>query len=144
MLARWWPRLSVDPGLDDSALVRDPVVCRAYRADPLWRARSTPALAVAALDAIERIQRFAEQIKTPLLVLHGTEDRVVPIAGTRSVFPRLGSDDKTFLESPGAFHALPIEPEGDHMAGTIADWLEARSAVLPAAEPRLTLRKAQE
>ncbi len=127
LLARWWPTLSVDPGLDDSALARDPGVCRAYRADPLWKARTTPALSVAALEAIERIHLRAEHITTPLLILHGTADRVVPIHGTRSVFPRLGSQDKTFVELPGAFHALPIEPEGDQVAARITDWLIARS-----------------
>lgn len=126
LLARFWPTLSVDPGLDDRALVRDPAVGRAYRDDPLWRARTTPALAVAAIEAIERVRARADQIKTPLLVLHGTEDRVIPIQGTRDVFPRIGSADKTFVEMPGAFHALPIDFEGDEVGVLIAGWLKAR------------------
>ena len=131
LLASWWPALSVDPGLDDSALTRDPATCRAYRDDPLWRARTTPSLAVAALEAIERIQQQAPKIKTPLLVLHGDADRVVPIQGTRDAFPRFGSVDKTFVELPGAFHALPIEPEGDDVARRIGEWLAARSLAVP-------------
>ncbi len=126
-LAKWWPTLSVDPGLDDSALARDPLVCRAYRSDALWRARTTPALAMAALEAIDRIHRSAERFTTPLLLLHGTADRIVPIHGTRNAFPRLGSRDKTLMEIKGAFHALPIEPEGDQMGGQIGDWLKART-----------------
>ncbi len=126
-LAKWWPTLSVDPGLDDSALVRDPEVCRDYRADPLWRARTTPALSLAVLGAIEEVHRRAEQLETPLLVFHGTADRVVPILGTRLAFPRFGSKDKTFIELPGAFHALPIEPEGWDIAERMAAWLKARS-----------------
>ena len=126
ILARWWPTLAVDPGLDDGALARDPEMLRTYRADPLWRLTTTPALAHAALVAIERIHRRAEHIRTPLFLIHGTADRIVPISGTRSVFQRLGSTDKTFIEIPGAYHALPIEPEGDQVAGQIADWLTAR------------------
>ncbi len=128
VLAKWWPTLNVDPGLDDSALVRDPEVCRAYRGDPRWLAHTTPALAVAALEAIERIHLCAASITTPLLIIHGTADRVVPIHGTRSVFPRLGSPDKTLVELPGAFHALPIEAEGEQMASDIAGWLKVRAA----------------
>jgi alpha-beta hydrolase superfamily lysophospholipase len=116
----------VDPGLDDRALVRDPSVCRAYRDDPLWRARTTPALSVAAIEAIERVQARADHIKTPLLVLHGTADRVVPIKGTRDAFPRFASLDKTFIEMPGAFHALPIDFEDDSVGILIADWLRTR------------------
>jgi alpha-beta hydrolase superfamily lysophospholipase len=129
MLAQWWPTLSVDPGLDDCALTRDPLLCRVYRNDPLWRERTTAALAVLAIEAIERVHARAAQIATPLLVLHGTADRVVPIHGTRRVFEHFGSVDKTYLEIPGAFHALPIEPEGDELARHVADWLTQRAAV---------------
>ncbi|MEO8359558.1 MAG: lysophospholipase [Vicinamibacteria bacterium] len=125
-LARFVPKISVDPGLDLTMLVRDPVLCQTYQSDPLWRGGITPALAFATTQAIARIHRRAEQIKTPLLLLHGTADRIVPISGSRKVFPRLGSQDKTFLEFPGAYHALPIEPEGDLVCGHIADWLKAR------------------
>ena len=131
ILARFFPTLGVDPGLDDRALVRDPAVCHAYRDDPLWRARTTPALSVAAMEAIERVHARADHIKTPLLILHGTADRVVPIQGTKEAFPRFASKDKTFIEMPGAFHALPIDFEGDEVGVLIADWLKARSEVRP-------------
>ena len=125
-LARLWPTLSVDPGLDDRALVRDPAVGHAYRDDPLWRARTTPALAIAAIEAIERVQARADHLQTPLLVLHGTADRVVPVQGTRIAFPRFASKDKTFVEMPGAFHALPIDFEDDEVGALVAQWLKAR------------------
>lgn len=127
LLAAGLPRLSVDPGLDDRALVRDPEVCRSYRNDPLWRPRTTPALSLALLETIEAVQRHAPKLRSPLLVFHGTADRIVPIQGTRAFFPSAGSPDKTFIELPGAFHALPIEPEGAGMADRIAEWLAARS-----------------
>ncbi len=126
-LAGLWPTLSVDPGLDDRALVRDPAVCRAYRDDPLWRSRTTPAFGAAAIEAIERIHARAERIRTPVLVLHGTDDRVIPIEGTRAVFPKIGSADKKLVEFPGAFHALPIDFEGDEVGALISNWLKERS-----------------
>jgi len=126
MLARLAPLWSVDPGFDDRALVRDPAVGRAYRDDPLWRSRTTPLLSAAVLEAIERVQARASHLTTPLLLLHGTADRIVPIQGTRAVFPRFASKDKTFVEMPGAFHALPIDFEGDEVGTLIADWLRAR------------------
>lgn len=131
VLARLFPRLSVDPGLDESALTRDKELCRAYRNDPLWRARTTPAFALAVIEAIERIHARAPDLLTPLLVLHGTADRVVPIGGTRTAFPRFGSKDKTFREIPGAFHALPLEPEGQEMAAWIGEWLKQRACPRP-------------
>lgn len=126
LLARFRPELELNPGLDESALVRDAAVRSAYRQDPLWRVGTTPVLAMAALEAIERIHLEAPRIETPLLVIHGTADRVVPIQGTRAVFPRLGSKDKTFLEIPDAYHALPIDFEDDRIGLLITDWLKAR------------------
>ncbi len=129
LLARWWPTLSVDPGLDDQALTRDPVVCRAYRNDPLWRPSTTPMLGLHVVEAIERVHARAEQLTTPLLVLHGTADRVVPIGGTRLAVPRFGSKDKTYREINGGYHALPIEPEpdGEQICGWIAEWLRTHA-----------------
>ena len=121
------PRLGVDPGLEDEALTRDPVVARAYRNDPLWHSKTTPSLAVEALAAISRVRAEAGRLKAPLLVIHGTADRVVPIHGTRSTFKHFGSEDKTFLEIPGAYHALPIEPEGDEVCRHVVDWLRVRT-----------------
>jgi acylglycerol lipase len=126
LLARLAPRCSLDPGFDDDALVRDPAVRRAYRDDPYWRARTTPALSAAALAAIERLRLRADQLTTPLLVIHGTGDRIVPIGGTREVFPRFASKDKTLVEMPGAFHALPIDFGGDEVGRIVADWLAPR------------------
>jgi|CXWL01.1.fsa_nt_gi alpha-beta hydrolase superfamily lysophospholipase len=128
VLAHFFPTLALDPGLDDAALTRDPAVCREYRNDPLWRPRTTTTLATFVLDAIDRVSTQAGHLTTPLLVLHGTADRVVPIHGTREVFPRFGAADKTFVEMAGAFHALPIEPDGDEVAARISAWLKARRA----------------
>lgn len=126
VFARFFPTFAVEPGLDDSALTRDPALRREYRNDPLWRSRVTTTLASFIIEAIDRVNAQAAQLTAPLLVLHGTADRVVPIHGTRAVFPRLGVEDKTFVEVPGAFHALPIEPEGDELAARISLWLKAR------------------
>jgi len=127
LLARWAPRFEVDPGLDETGLTREEGLRREYREDPLWREWTTPAFSLAALGAIEEVHRRAREITCPLLIFHGTADRVVPIGGTREVFPKFGSMDKTLIELPGAFHALPIEPEGPAMAEQIASWLRARS-----------------
>jgi acylglycerol lipase len=130
LLMKIMPMYGLDPKLDESTLTHDPELCRQYRADPLWRPKTTPSLAVAALDAIDRVSAKAGRLRQPLLVIHGTADRVVPIQGTRNVFPRFGSEDKTFLEMPGAFHALPIEPSGDEICVHIANWLTLRAKPL--------------
>ncbi len=47
---------------------------------------------------------YAAQIDVPVLVLHGRQDPLVPIAQGRAVFDALPGRDKTFFEVPDAEH----------------------------------------
>ncbi len=48
--------------------------------------------------------RHIVRLKSPLFVLHGTRDDVIPIEMGRQLFAAAPSEDKTFLEIPGAGH----------------------------------------
>jgi alpha-beta hydrolase superfamily lysophospholipase len=52
---------------------------------------------------------------------------MVPIAGTRAFLAAAGSRDKTLIEVPGAFHALPLEPEGEALVERAAQWMRQRT-----------------
>lgn len=45
------------------------------------------------------------EVRQPLLVIHGTEDRLVPIAMGRTIFDGAGSREKRFVEIPGRAHS---------------------------------------
>ena len=66
------------------------------------------------------------KFKLPLLVLHGTADRLVPIAAGEMVSERAGSEDKTFKRYDGLFHEILNEPERQQVVDDIADWLDGR------------------
>lgn len=123
LLAALVPKISVKNGLDLDGTVKDPVVRQAYVSDPLWNRKTTPALGAAALGAIAELHERAATFQVPLLTFHGTADRIVPIQGTRDFMTRVGSKDRTYVEVEGAFHALPIEPEGQSIADQSADWI---------------------
>ncbi len=55
--------------------------------------------------------RKATQITVPLLVIHGTEDPLIPIALGRAVFDAAPSEDKHFQQSVGAGHSDAIRGE---------------------------------
>ena len=82
--------------------------------------------------AIEKARKFsllevAPQITCPFLILHGQDDRVVPIASAHKLFAAVGSSDKHLkiftTEEGGAQHAqVDNRPVGvDYIADWIAD-----------------------
>jgi acylglycerol lipase len=120
------PKLGV-VGIDSSAVSRDPEVVKDYDADPLNYHGKLPARTVAELtSAIDGFPAAVAEFKLPLLVMHGTADRLVPIAGGQMVAERAGSEDKTWKPYDGLFHEILNEPERQQVVDDIADWLDER------------------
>ena len=66
----------------------------------------------------------APKIKVPWLLVHGTEDDVVPIQESREIFAR-ANEPKQFVELKGANHVFG----GEHTASMVAEvvkWVQAR------------------
>jgi acylglycerol lipase len=122
----------VAPGLgvfaiDSTAVSRDPQVVRDYDADPLNYHGKLAARTVAELSsAIDGYPDAVPDFELPMLVMHGTDDRLTPIAGSEMVMERAGSADKTFKRYDGLYHELLNEPEREQVLDDIADWLDAR------------------
>ena len=114
-------------GIDSTAVSRDPQVVADYDSDPLNYHGKLPARTVAELSsAIEDFPAAVTRFRLPLLVMHGTADRLVPIAGGEMVAERAGSEDKTFKRYDGLFHEILNEPERRQVLNDMADWLDAR------------------
>jgi alpha-beta hydrolase superfamily lysophospholipase len=113
--------------IDSSAVSRDPEVVADYDADPLNYHGKLPARTVAELSrAIDRFPDAVTHFRLPMLVMHGTADRLVPIAGSEMVVDRAGSEDKTFKRYDGLFHEILNEPERQQVLDDIAAWLDER------------------
>jgi fermentation-respiration switch protein FrsA (DUF1100 family) len=63
----------------------------------------------------------------PLLVMHGTGDSLVAVAGSRIVHDRARCADKTLNLYEGLYHEVLNEPEKDCVIGDLLDWLTERS-----------------
>jgi acylglycerol lipase len=113
--------------IDSTAVSRDPQVVADYDEDPLNYHGKLPARTVTELaKAIEGFPEAVTRFRLPLLVMHGTADRLVPIAGGEMVAERAGSEDKTFKRYDGLFHEILNEPERQQVVNDMADWLDAR------------------
>ena len=112
--------------LDVNGISRDPKVVEAYVNDPLVFHGKTPArLAAEMLKAMMRVTAEAGEISLPILVVQGSEDRLVDPGGAQMLYDKVGSQDKTLKIYEGMFHEVCNEPECALVLDDIADWLDA-------------------
>lgn len=113
--------------LDTDAISRDPQVVKAYYDDPLVYHGKVPAGTGKALLSVgETMSQRAPAITAPLLVLHGTGDRLIPIKGSRQVILCVGSDDVQLKEYPELYHEVFNEPEQEQVLDDVVSWINLR------------------
>jgi acylglycerol lipase len=123
---------SVLPGLpvqelDVNAISRDPAVVAAYNDDPLVYHGKVPAgIARALLQVGETMPQRAPALTAPLLVVHGSDDRLIPLAGSHRLVECVGSTDVELKVYPGLYHEVFNEPERDQVLGDVVAWILKR------------------
>jgi acylglycerol lipase len=125
--ARVAPRLRLDNEINPGALSRDPEVGRAYEADPLVHHQVSTRWFAEAVRAMEEVKQWAPQITLPVLVMHGSEDRLADAAATSQLFERIGSADKELIIYPGYYHELFNEPEKADIFERVTLWLNSHA-----------------
>ncbi len=97
------PDTPISPG----ALSRDPAVGAAYAADPLvWHGPMKRPTVEAFARTLETVSQGGDIGGLPLLWLHGDDDRLVPLAGSRSGVAGLRGERLTEHIYPGARHEV--------------------------------------
>lgn len=119
------PKLTLPTGLDVTAISRDPKVIKAYQDDPLVHDLASTRLGMFIIGGAEEVLKKASSWDHPLLLMHGTEDRLGIISGSREFVAKL-SGDITFKPMKGMYHELHNEPEWLQVIRTMADWMLER------------------
>ncbi len=133
VFSRVLPRFAIRTGMDLSGLARDPAVVEAVLADPFFHRWGTARLSTEVTKAIERVQAAAPKFPLPLLILHGSEDRMVPPDGSRQFFSQVQHPDREYREYPGAYHGLFADAGYEAVLRDVERWIEAH---LPAGAGR--------
>jgi acylglycerol lipase len=125
MLSALLPRMILPTGLDVNGLSRDRKVVEAYNADPLVHEKTSLSFGKAGLDALDFTFQHVSEFKAPLLIMHGTADRVTYARGSQDFIGRVSSQDATFKPWDGLYHEIHNEPEQAEIIRTMVDWLDA-------------------
>ncbi|HKT65654.1 MAG TPA: lysophospholipase [Burkholderia sp.] len=126
VISRAWPTFPAIR-IDAALLSRDPAIVAANRADPLVHHGAVPARTGAEiLDAMARIERGRDALRVPVLVYHGTEDKLTEPDGSRAFGAHVGSPDRTLTLYEGGFHETMNDLERDRVIDALIAWIHAR------------------
>jgi alpha-beta hydrolase superfamily lysophospholipase len=120
---------SIVPGLPveqlpADAVSRDPQVVAAYEADPLVHHGKLPAgIAKALIGVGETMPQRGGALTAPLLVVHGEDDKLIPVAGSRRLIECVGSTDANLKVYPKLYHEVFNEPERAVVLDDVVSWI---------------------
>lgn len=115
--------------LEGKAISREPSVVTDYENDPLNYRGKIPANTGRQMNlAMQAAMAAAASIKVPLLIIHGSADRLTEVSGAELLAERVGSADVTVRIWDGAYHELHNEPEREQVLDEVATWVLAHSS----------------
>ena len=122
--ANVYPALSQPTGLERVALARSPQIIDEYENDPLVHDRMTASFFInihqAGINAIAR----SKELEMPILLMHGSEDRLTSPEGSKDFHANAGSN-VTFHLLEGLYHEVHNEPEKNQVFKIQFEWIEA-------------------
>ncbi len=127
MMNGLFPSFTQKSGLELAALSRDQKVVDAYVADPLVHNKITARLFVELFDSGEWALNRAVEFTLPLLLMHGSADRLTSSNATRE-FARNGGKNISLHIWDGWYHEIHNEADQAEVFKVMLDWLNERLA----------------
>jgi alpha-beta hydrolase superfamily lysophospholipase len=75
------------------------------------------------LSEMKRTAAAAAAVKVPMLILHGEDDWICPVAGSRDFFEQLTVTQRELRTYPGLRHEILNEPERAAVLADLISWI---------------------
>jgi acylglycerol lipase len=122
------PRMGVQ-ALDSTYLCRDKAVVEAYDNDPLvCRKKITARLGSEMFSTMAKVEPQLSRITLPVLIMQGTADQLVSHEGSKVLYEKAGSKDKTLKLYEGFYHEIFNEQERAKVFADLDAWLDSHAA----------------
>jgi alpha-beta hydrolase superfamily lysophospholipase len=106
-------------------LSSDPEVGKAFDADPLtYKGNMRVRLGISINEAAQNVRERLSELRLPILILHGGNDKMVNPSGSQLAYDRAASPDKTLKVYPGMYHEIMNEHDKATVLRDILDWLD--------------------
>ncbi|MDO5607972.1 MAG: alpha/beta hydrolase [Capnocytophaga sp.] len=124
-LGRLFPSLTLNNGLEVDGISRNAAVVQAYHDDPYVHAEISLRLAAIAFDTADKLRTTPHTLSVPLMLHHGTSDRLTSHDATREL-SRNWQGDITFCSWEGGYHELHNDLDKERLFQQMLDWLDSR------------------
>ena len=126
LLGSLLPKITVPSGLDATTISCDADVVQKYINDPLVHDKTSLGLGKSSLKAIDLCFAHAKEFATPLLIMHGSADKLTYPSGSED-FAKLATEtnkDVTLKLWHGLYHEIHNEPEKAEVFKMMIEWLD--------------------
>ncbi len=116
--------------MDAEGVSRDPAVVDAYVNDPLvYTGKITARLGAELLKAMQYVTDQAPKIRLPIMIVQGSDDKLVDPSGAQLLYDLVSSKDKMIKIYNGFYHEVFNEPEHEQVLNDVKTWIEAHLCV---------------
>ena len=126
-LLRLRPTLRLPHRFERGRLSHDPAVDKAYFSDPYVNSQITAPLFVGVTDAGQWTLAHAGELRRPVLVMHGTADRVTSAEASARFAAAAPPQLCTWVPWEGLYHELHNEYEGPEVVDRVLAWIRAQA-----------------
>ncbi len=116
-----WPSITLPSELEVEAISRDPKEVKRYVEDALVHDKVSPMFTFPIMDAGEWAIKQASKLKTPILLLHGTGDRIIDHKASEEFSKNSDKAELKLFED--GYHELHHDLCKDEFMETIVEWL---------------------
>ncbi len=118
------PSFALDTGLESNDISRDPQQVMAYQKDPLVHSMASARFGTEMNSAAKWVKKHAADLKVPILIIHGGDDRLVASKSSRAFFEDITLEDKTRIEYDGYYHETHNDLNWEKPVADVQAWLE--------------------
>ena len=123
VIAKLFPLAGVQK-LDGTAISTDKSVVDKYKEDPLvYTGKVRARMGSSMLKGAEAVFTNISKINIPILIMHGTDDRLADPQGSMNIYQGVSSADKILKLFNGFYHEIFNETENVKVFNLLSEWL---------------------
>lgn len=117
------PKITMKNGLEKDALSRNSAIVKAYENDPYVHDKISAGLGLVLFETGSKALSYAEQWHLPLLLMHGTADRITSHEASKT-FAQKAGEHITFVSWESYYHELHNDIDSEKVIEKMINWLD--------------------